>query len=269
MTNNIKRYYNLVPENLWNQSSVVLSLRDWIITSQSGYPTEGSIGKIPGENHWSLILPNEITENISHNWEEYESIATRLTQKIADIHKGVSTVRSMFGNITDQTNKNVLNRKEWLGKAALKAADINLAQTLNYRVDSTLMYRSSQRREYSLTFNLAESPGVDVKEIFNAVKKLQLLSTPKNVEGDMIKIEFPRIFTVDVFNAARGVEEALLPETNPVIYIENAALVAVQPTWKFPYRDGYATQVDLQLTFKDMDPLFRSNFQNTIVQTWS
>lgn len=246
--------FDLRPEFLREDLYPFLEIKDYEITSQSGYPRgSGSIGKNRGEHTWKFVLPNEIAENISHNWEEYESMATRISQKVGEIHKAARTGKQLWGKLDNIPTGESIDRKNWLRRAAVSSTNINLAQTLNYRIDSTLMYKSSERREYTFTLELAETIDVDYITITNSVKNLELLSTPENT-GDIITINFPSIFSV---KSSAGSEYI------PTIFIEHAALTAVQPTWKAPYRNGYPTQVDLQLTFKDIDPLFRTNFQNT------
>ncbi|MFW6002449.1 MAG: hypothetical protein ACOCQD_03835 [archaeon] len=104
--------------------------------------------------------------------------------------------------------------------AAARMSDVTLAGgggILNYRVDSPLVYKNSQRREYTLTFPIGSyDTKTNEMQIYNTIKELERLSCPE-MRGEMIRIKFPSIFTV---------------RTSPVsiINIRKAALVAVQPT---------------------------------------
>jgi len=256
--------FGLIPKQLKQSQMPFLCIRDYKITSQSGNPRgNDSIGTERGDYEWWFVLPNELMENTTHTWEEYESMATRLSQKIATLHHGASQMKQMGQNLTNISGKGGSNPAEWLERNAHMLTDTELANTLNYRVDSALMYKNSNRREITFSFQLADYfldggdiTGYGSEYMYRAIRKLQELSCPAST-GGVYRLEFPRIFEIET--TGQEITE------NPMVWIKFAALTAVQPTWKNPYSGPtfdaiYPTQVDLQLTFKDMKPMFRHNF---------
>ena len=251
--------FQLIPKQLKQSQMPFLCIRDYKITSQSGNPRgNDSIGTERGDYEWWFVLPNELMENTTHTWEEYESMATRLSQKIATLHHGVSQMKQMGQNLTNISGQGGSSPAAWLERNAHMLTDTELANSLNYRVDSALMYKNSNRREITFTLQLTDYflSGEESanKKIYEAVRKLQELSCPAHT-GGAYRLEFPRIF--EVYTEGQW--------DSPMIFMRHAALTAVQPTWKSPYMktentEFYPQMVDLQLTFKDMKPLFRHNF---------
>jgi hypothetical protein len=96
------------------------------------------------------------------------------------------------------------------------AAGTNVPQ---YKIDSSLVYQNTQRREYSLTFTFAQftESNIDLKsKLFDPIRELEKLSCPL-LTDDLISIKFPAVFRV---------------YTSPsnIIKINYAALTSVQPT---------------------------------------
>lgn len=268
--------FELIPEQLLTQQIPFICIKDYKITSQSGTPRDNdSIGTQRGDYEWWFVCPNEVIEDTTHTWEEYESMATRLAQKMADIHHGWTQTKQMGGNIANiaMNDNSPRNRGNWLESQAHHIVGTDLAGSLNYRVDSALMYKNSARRSITFSFQLADffikgsdesNTGYGSEIIYNAIRKLQELSCPEYT-GDIYKLNFPHIF--EVYTTGQDAYQT------PMISMKTAALTAVQPTWKMPFTGGtfdtiYPSQVDLQLTFTDLKPLFRHNFNTGgIVET--
>ena len=118
------------------------------------------------------------------------------------------------------------------------------------KVDTPLVYANSKRRDWNFTFTLIaeDNPKTD---IIDPVQDLMKYSAPEALgknKSKGIDINLPYIFNLS---------------TQPHDYIRSnyTALESVQPTWKGPYVKGYPSMVELQLTFKDLSPLFRSTIE--------
>jgi len=250
--------HNLIPIHLSDKDILSMSIVAKEITTQSGYVrgnnTPIGTSKI---NDWLFLAPNEISENVVHTWEEYESIATRLAQQAANLYKvskiGDQAVRSAEDKISRALEgipegQQTIDSRSGLLRGAQEIGEINLVDSMGWRVDSPLVYRDSNRREYTFTFSLAHyDNNTTAEDIFKAIRELQELSCPEMEEDSAILIKFPACFEIKT-------------EPLPFIHIEYAALTAVQPTWKSPYRNGYPIHTDLTLTFKDIAPLYRDSF---------
>lgn len=237
------------------------------LTSQKGYPrgvdaiqtgnlqeigSDGNPREHTGRAIWRFLAPMEIAENTVHEWTEYESVATRLAQTVSNIHRGKSAIEQTVQSAHIAGHPALGEGKADIegGKALLqKAADHDLTGILNHRVDSTLVYSSSTRRQYTLTFPLAVYGGMlNQRMIFEGIRKLQKLSCPDLSGDDMIKIRLPAVFCIRT-------------DPSPLILVNYAALTGVQPMWKGPYKNGYPMRVDLQLTFQDIEPLYRRSYE--------
>jgi hypothetical protein len=213
---------------------------------------------------FAFLAPLALTESVVHNWAEYDSLASRLAQKartaakigaewnglmkgfstatpednaktkIARANKGTSKIGGGQGQLISSWMRDIYNRVQPHSIQKLK-------------VDTPLYYESSDRR--NLTFEVMLIGETDpLNDIVNPVKDLMKLSSPNLVDGG-ISIDFPYMF--EVF-------------TQPKKFLKytTLALTAVQPTWNHPYIGGYPSSCNLQLTFKDMSPLYRGAIEH-------
>lgn len=248
-----------VPESYLGKEVLWITLIAKEFTSQSSY-ARGSNTIRTGETlaTFNLLAPNQIAENVAHEWGEYESIPSRLAQKVGDIKKAISEGKGVANALTTGYE----GAKQQVGSERVAAQNllnriVGSAQTdvPKYKIDSALTYQNSQRREYSLTFNFGFVYGDKSAEdsVFKPIRRLEELSCAQLDEG-LINIKFPAVFRI---NSTPG----------DLIKINYAALTAVQPTWSAPFKNGYPITCELQLTFIDIEPLYRRSFsQGGIVQ---
>jgi hypothetical protein len=251
--------YDLVPTHFGGTDITTVEIIAKKLRGQSAHSRGPNAIRTGSERaSWRFVMPNDIADTISHTWEPYESIATRLAQTSADIHRTASTVghlaaggRTLADGIAktlDGGDASVEAMKSVIRQGVGVAMGQDLTSMMNYRIDTPLLYKDSQRRQFSLIFELgAYDKKVTRFQIFDAIRKLQELSCPEMTD-DFISIRFPAVFNVRTV-------------PNPIIKINHAALQAVQTNWKPPYKNGYPLVTELQLTFIDIEPLFRRSFE--------
>lgn len=197
-----------------------------------------------------FLAPESIAENISHSWEAYESVQSRLAEKVRSVAKMAGETKALAGAFSIE---NLTNTFKSL-RSSKGVTDImrNIHNSVpgtgipKMKVDTPLVYTNSKRRDWSFTFNLV-SEGSPKRDIIDVVQDLMKYSAPETT-GSSIDINLPYIFNLS---------------TQPHDYIRSnyTALESVQPTWKGPYIDGYPSMCELQLTFKDLSPLFRNTIE--------
>ncbi len=186
------------------------------------------------DSQYQLLAQMDFMENISHDWSEYEAIATKATSLMADVDKQM--------NVATDTAK---------GASTGSITNTSILEHANFKVDSPLVYKGSARREYMLTFQFADQGNVqeDVMRVVDDFKKYSAASIKTDDSGkvDNTSINYPYTFTVRTFPV-------------PFIHIENAIIASMQPQYYGPYRNGYPTKCDLNISFKDMQPLYRETW---------
>lgn len=254
--------FNLVPSKYNADSDIMtMTITAKELTHQSGYPRGNEAIKTGKYSRavWKFVSPVEIADNVVHSWEEYESIATRLAQTTANIQKSIGSVKqaASAGNTAlsqaitsvESGNASIDATTSLLRQASATAASQELTGLLNYRIDSTLIYKNSRRREFSFTFPLmAYDNNLTEKRIYDAIRELQKLSCPEMDNNDNIKIRFPAVFHIRT-------------NPSPLIKINHAALTAVQANWRTPFKRGLSMYTELVLTFQDIEPLYRRSFE--------
>ena len=207
---------------------------------------------------FAFLAPLALTETVAHNWNEYDSLASRLAQKArtaaklgaewnalmktfstgtpADNAKNVIAVESKGKKIGGSQGQRI---SDWMQRGYNAISPHSIPKT---KVDTPLYYESSDRRNLNFEVMLIaeRNPKSDIIDI---VKDLMKFSAP-NLRNRGITIDFPYMF--EVF-------------TYPQKWIKytTLALTAVQPTYNAPFINNYPSSCNLQLTFKDMSPLYR------------
>lgn len=199
------------------------------------YEVRGELITEPIGDTFKFIAPNTIMENISHLWENQETILSRFAQKIKS---GANAIKN-FQNLVE-SGYNAISGNE----KSFQTAILNAQQSLAGKVDAPLMYKDSQRREYNFTFELMAWTGST--SILECVRKLEEHSSP-GMDGN--STIYPYIFNI-------------YTEPAGVIFVENAALVNIQANFQYPFlNNGEPTKCELSLSFREIDPLYDNNFE--------
>ncbi len=178
-----------------------------------------------------LLRDGELNENFSHKWEE------------ADLSSFVDTAQQFIQK--GQTIANVY--KQGAGAIGRKTAWT--------KVDAGLIYKGSERRQYTFRVGLVTQtdPWADV---LKPIRILQKFSCAEDIDGGALPftISAPAIFRISI-------------EPSKFIYVENAALTDIQVNYNTNFHfglpgkgaemSGVPKTAELSLTFIDLNPLYR------------
>lgn len=189
---------------------------------------------------FKFLAPSQVIDTHTHNWEVYESIQTSILKKVVGFKTAVDQIGRIAGNIKTE----FLDAKGSGWPSGQKLLNIlqragNIEKP-KFKIDAPLAYTDSQRRQYQLTFILADSRGGET--IHNAVKLLQAYSAPESKSE--IEIKFPYVFNVS-------------SEPEGLIKMDYAAITGIIATWMDPYIKGRPSRCELSISLTDMSPLFR------------
>jgi len=223
-----------------------------IIDQQSKGVGALTVGK--PDVQFAFLAPLAITETNAHNWGEYDSLASRLAQKVrtaAKVGAEWTAIKNSFAITPEDTAKNRTAHgatqgrliSDWLQKLYSKANSYSIPKL---KVDTPLYYESSDRRTLNFEVMLiAESN--PKSDIIDPVQDLMRFAAP-DLQGG-INIQFPYMFEV-------------YTQPQEFLNYKTLALKSVQPTWNHPYINHYPSSCNLQLTFKDMSPLYRGTIES-------
>jgi|WetSurSiteA1Bulk_404760.scaffolds.fasta_scaffold51326_2 hypothetical protein len=245
--------YKYPDHHVWGQTqSCWLVLEVFKVESQNSI-TRGKEG-IEMSNTgdvFEFLMPLELMESITHDWEAQDTINSRLSELGAQAGKEAqqfgSTAQSL-GDLKKNWNQADHNRMvSSIADVIRKSTNTKIPNKL--KVDTPMAYKDSQRREYSIPIQLSTWKSAK-DDVFEPVKLLRGLSCA-SWGANSYSIELPHIFKV------------YTKPTKEFLYIETAALISVQPTYRAPYIDGYPSFCDLQLTFREIQPLYKENFNSS------
>jgi len=244
--------------------SVWISMKPKKITDQFT-KAQGDIATVDLNSEFLFLAPLTLNENIVHHWEAYESVASRLAQKVRSAVKlgaegvALTNVFGKKGNLADKF-KNLFTQKGQNVGTAVEEAIFDVYNAVpgsripNVKVDTPLYYSNSDRRQIVFEFVLFHENlgGGDPRDVLiKPIQELMKYSSPDLLSD--INIEFPFMWSVN---------------TLPVKFINypTCVLTAVQPTWNSPYINHVPASVNLQLTFTDMSPLYAGTIeQGTVI----
>ena len=118
--------------------------------------------------HYSFFAPNEIQENITHSWEEHDSMAGRIAQIVTDMAEG--------------------------GKGVVELLKGGTTGNKKYKLDAPLVWKNSPRREYTLPITLLNPDKPHL--ITGVVQDFKKMSSAKAGPHNLSAVEFPYIFRV-------------------------------------------------------------------------
>ena len=168
-----------------------------------------------------FLLPSTFSETISHQWENYDSVGTRAGNKL---------------NATEIAAKQAAEVAKGIKKG-------NTGNVITQKYDTPITYTNSNRRSLDLTFQLADN-GDTKNDIFMPVRTLERFSCAEKKNGSNV-FKPPYVFEVKT------------TKNSKLVYMSDAALQSVQPTYYGPYRKGYPSKCELTLNFIDITPLYR------------
>lgn len=191
---------------------------------------------------FKFLAPEQIIESHNHNWEEYASIQSKILEKVVGFKTGIEQIGDVKNNLVAQFKKpGGFPSGQHLESFLARIGDVRVPK---YKIDTPLRYTNSQRRQFQLTFILADEWGG--KDITKAIKLLQTYAAPSVVNE--ININFPYIFSLN-------------SEPEGLLKVQYAALSDIIVTWMGPYLTGTPIRAELTLTFKDMSPLFKRTIE--------
>ncbi len=225
ITSETKKSYKIPSFSPYNEFTDAL----WIVIEAYKLTSQktNSRNKKPVEkssliSEFVFLAPVTFAVSMSHTWEPYESIISR------------------FAGVVLKAKQNVYD---------LYSTATGSGKVVWGRVDTPLVYVDSERLNYIFNFDISYK--VDNEhEITEPIMKLLELSSPDFASDqiDITNLIPPCIFKVRSH-----------PNTN-YIYIENAALTSVQPTYYAPFTSGYPSKCELTLQFTSVEPTFKNTF---------
>lgn len=222
-----------------------LRLIVWKINSQNLDARTGG-GVVSSRVGELYFLPTgTIAENIAHEWDEYEGFGTRLQQKASDISHLIHETQNAWEGVKAGVQGIAAGQKA----TTTTQTSLQKQTVEKFKVDAPLVYKNTQRREYQFTFILADQGDLQ-KDILEPLDYLRRFSCAE--KKGIIQLDFPYIFSLDTIDG--------WGYTVPIVNIPRAALRGLQPTYEGPYRRGIPSKAEIQCTFVDMEPLYRSTW---------
>jgi hypothetical protein len=233
---------------------------------------------------FNFLAPPELMESLSHSWDSYESFQSQLAGTVSQFNAAAHQVLSMAGvDIKGKSFSQIVS--EIKGKMTNLADSIknnkNIGQTFtdiitglnkysmagdvqNYRVDTPLQYKGSERRKWDFTLNLFNTvEGRNEENVVKPVKYLEMLSCPAYADNTGLEkgdksgffnsdIALPYLFSISTTPIINSENKGI-----PLIVCDLAVLKEVQPTWRGPWVMGYPSRCELRLSFTEYRPIER------------
>lgn len=234
--------YTFAEGGVENDNLLWFDITAYPIESISQYSRESGISKGSETHKFKFLAPNQIEEQIQHEWSPYDTMSSQIAESIAGIAGTASNIGQALGAAGGLSLSSIQSFAASIGAAG---SGFNVP---SYKVDSPLVYKDSSRRQYTFTFFLIAGFEDYTTDIVTPVRMLEALSCAD--ASGYISIKWPYIFDIK-------------SSVGNLIYLEDMALTSVQPTFYGPYIKGYPTKCDLTCQFVEVAPLYIDNITGT------
>lgn len=247
---------SIIPHSNTDSSLLWITMTPMEVEYATTYDTTGGSGLSIKETKTDfavrLLAPSNILETVSHSWDIWESIASRMAGWGMKFEKMLEEGKGAF-----KTIERIYNNKDsigWKNIAPEILSAVGHTKVPAQRLDAPLIYTASERREFTMDFQLVPV-GMEAFEMMDIIQVLQGFSAPGKT--GTISISLPHVWKVqaEIFTQSGDATPVFLP-----LYIEQAAITSIQPSYHGPYIDGNPQWITLTITFKELTPIFNSQF---------
>jgi hypothetical protein len=178
------------------------------------------------EDPMSFLMPMSYMSTVQHEWQELSTVSSALRD-----------LQSKYGTAAKQATGAV-------GKGGFTVGD---------KADNPILYSNTTRRniQVQLLFSVYSSTYDDV---FLPCQRLIEQSCPDNVPGQNTQFTYPYVFSLQTYTGDN--------QPTDIISIKSVGIQSIQPTYDGPWIDGYPSKAQLDITFIDLNPLYRSLLLN-------
>ena len=179
---------------------------------------------VPSVEPMWFLMPSDFMFTIQHTWEELTTPASALRTIASKISTQGRTVKGTAGGTFEVGDK----------------------------ADNPHLYSNTARREFQMEFNFSVYNST-FNDVFLPVQNLVEYSCPE-INSGFTEFTFPYIFSLQtVTGDGQSVD---------IVSIKKMAITSVQPAYKGPWIDGYPSSAAVQVSFVDLNPLYRSTLNN-------
>lgn len=231
-------YWQEIPLRTDNDTFARINIEVWKLDEQEvNIASADAIKKTDLGFKYSFLIVENVFEQLTHTWSEFQNMGARMTQ----------TLQGVDDTVKDVTSSALSLYKRYTGNEGTASTGF---EAKRMKADSPLIYDKSERRRFNLTVKLFSQN--DPETINNVVLDFKKFSSARKGDkaADILgRIEFPYIFRVYSY---------------PVNFInfEDCVLNTMNATYHFPFMDGYSTDIDLVMEFEDLRPLYAESFED-------
>jgi len=198
------------------------------------------IGEVDGDE-FIFLAPEQIMETVNNSWEPWETISSRLAGKGVEFNQVANEATAIAKAFESSWKDNLVGGYK----------NLSSVSKAKYKVDTPLVYENTDRREWTMDFQLAADSVENSVEMMMAVQTLRDLSLPLR-SGDLnLGIELPYVFDIKTKDSDGSLVKLFDIDTSL------CALTSFQPTYMSPYCEiGYPMRVTLTLTFRELSPRY-------------
>ena len=205
------------------------------ISVQTGYN-----GGVPGSTALYFLLGQSLTMGLNHTWNELDTVSGAIRGIKSTLQKQGSDVASIFKTVTGSDFGARFNQ---------------YATGTSAKNDNPIIYEDTNRRDFTIELNFVAHSDAE-KEVWNPIQSLMVWSCAESGERGQFDttFKFPFVFRVQTVTGKNK-------ETGLVNFTD-AAITQVLPTYNQPYKNGYPMSAQVQVTFLDINPVYRNRISN-------
>lgn len=202
------------------------------ISIQTGFNAGSSQGLVS----LYFLLGANVSVGLNHDWKDLDTLSGAI--------RSVTSTLKTQGSDLSQTFQTISGSD--IGKR------FNIYGTgVGAKNDAPIIYENTDRRIFQATLDFAAQFDAE-REVWNPIQSLMIWSCAESSNRGMFDTEFkfPYVFRVQTITGD-GKETGLVNFTD-------AAIEQITPVYEAPYKDGYPMKATCQISFKDVNPVYRN-----------
>ena len=143
-----------IPHGSSDSKAVWFHLKPIKLEGQTTAGRGGSITVGGSGPTFKFLAPLDMAENVTHTWEAYESVQSRLAEKVRSVAKTTGEIEALGKSFSWDTAKSLASSTGVNDFMRNTIAGLKGSAVPKMKIDTPLVYASSNRRNWIFNFNL-------------------------------------------------------------------------------------------------------------------
>ncbi len=179
--------------------------------------------KSNGDTMW-FLMPDDINFSVTHTWEDLSSPASATREISAKVQNQLNIAGGLAGK----------------------------SYSTGEKADNPYLYANTNRREIPVLFQFSVFNDT-FSDVYAPIQSLIEQSCP-DIMGGLSEFRYPSVFSLQTYTGDM--------KSVDIISVKTVGITTILPAYKGPWVGGYPSSASVDVTFVDLNPLYKSTLIN-------